>query len=56
MIVLTTDETRRLIAAIDRTDIWGPRNHALVVFLFNTGLRVSELCFLNVEHVSQDGH
>jgi integrase/recombinase XerC len=52
MIVLTPDETRRLIAAIDRTDIWGPRNHALVVFLFNTGLRVSELVFIDADMVA----
>ena len=56
MLVLTVDETRRLISAVDRTDIWGARNYALLVFLFNTGLRVSELVFLNAEHVSTDGH
>jgi len=55
MLVLTPDETRCLIAAIDRTAIWGPRNHALLVFLFHTGLRVGELVALNAENVSEDG-
>jgi len=55
MLVLTPDEARRLIAAVDRTAIWGPRNQALVVFLFHTGLRVGELVSLNVESVSADG-
>jgi site-specific recombinase XerD len=55
MIVLTQDETRRLIAAVDRTEIWGARNYWLLVFLFNTGLRVSELVFLNIEHVAEAG-
>jgi len=52
MLVLTPDEARRLIAAVDRTAIWGPRNHTLVVFLFHTGLRVGELVSLNVENVA----
>ena len=52
MLVLTPDETRRLVAAIDLTTIWGPRNHSLVCFLLNTGLRVGELVSLNVEHVA----
>jgi site-specific recombinase XerD len=52
MLVLTSDETRRLVAAIDRTEIWGLRNYALVVLLFNTGLRVGELCFLDADMVA----
>ena len=55
MLVLTADETRRLVAAIDLTAIWGPRNHALLVFVFNTGLRVGELVSLNVEQVFHAG-
>ena len=55
MLVLTPDETRQLLSAVDRSDIWGPRNYALVSFLFHTGLRVGELVALNVEHVSADG-
>jgi len=54
MLVLTPDEARRLIAAVDRTAIWGPRNHALVVFLFHTGLRVGELVALNCSDVAAD--
>lgn len=43
---LTTDEADALISAPDRSRWTGRRDHALLVFAIQTGLRISELCSL----------
>lgn len=48
---LTSDEVDALVAAPDRHRWVGRRDHALIVVAVLTGLRVSELIGLNVEHV-----
>ncbi|MFZ1812428.1 MAG: site-specific tyrosine recombinase/integron integrase [Candidatus Saccharimonadales bacterium] len=49
---LSTEEVERLIAAIDRNDVKGIRDRAIVELLFSSGLRVSELCNLNRDHIN----
>lgn len=55
MRVLNSDDTARLLAAVDLRDPFGPRDHAMLVLALHTGLRVSELAGLNVGHVSRSG-
>jgi len=55
MKVLHPTEMRQLVAAVDMTDPFGPRDRALLVFAFHTGLRVSELVGLNVCNVAVNG-
>lgn len=55
MNVLHPSEMRQLVAAVDIRDPFGPRDRALLIFDFHTGLRVSELCALDVRHVAADG-
>lgn len=47
--LVTTLERERLMAAPGGTDIKSMRDKALLSLLFSTGLRVSELCALNVD-------
>ncbi len=49
---LTHEEQRALIAAPDRTTWLGHRDHAIIVLLLQTGLRVSELRDLRCEDIS----
>lgn len=44
-------EQEALLAAPDRATWLGRRNHAIIALLFQTGLRVSELCGLRCEDV-----
>lgn len=46
------DEVERLRAQIDTADEAGLRDRAIVELLFSSGLRVSELCNLNRDHVN----
>jgi integrase/recombinase XerD len=45
---LDKDEVKALLAAPDRSKAQGFRDHALLLFLYNTGARVSEACRLTV--------
>jgi site-specific recombinase XerD len=53
--LMTADELERLIAAPEGEDLKNLRDKAILELLFSTGLRVSELCSLNVDlDLSQD--
>lgn len=49
---LDTEETERLINAVDVSTTTGLRDRAIIELLFSSGLRVSELTNLNRDHVS----
>jgi site-specific recombinase XerD len=49
---LTFDEVSRLFAAVDRKSNNGLRDRAILELLFSGGLRVSELCGLNRDHIN----
>ena len=52
--VLTIDEVRAMIDAVDLTSPLGRRNRAIIEVLYGSGLRVSELCLLERRRVSFD--
>jgi len=47
--------TYRLLGAINLSSPFGLRDHRMIMFALHTGLRVSELSFLDVHHVFRDG-
>ncbi|OGD67362.1 hypothetical protein A2442_01175 [Candidatus Campbellbacteria bacterium RIFOXYC2_FULL_35_25] len=47
--LISSDELIRLMDAPDTKDIKGLRDKAILELLFSTGLRVSELCSLNID-------
>lgn len=47
--LITSEELNRLIRAPEGDDLRGLRDRAILELLFSTGLRVSELCALNVD-------
>lgn len=49
---LDAEEVERLIQAIDTNTPSGLRDRAIVELLFSSGLRVSELCNLNRDHIN----
>ena len=49
---LSFDEVSRLLAAIDSNTKTGLRDKAILELLFSGGLRVSELCNLNRDHIN----
>lgn len=49
---LTTEETERLIEAVDANTTTGLRDRAILELLFSSGLRVSELTNLNRDHIN----
>ena len=53
--VLTRDQSRALLAAVDLDRETGPRDHALVTVLLNCVLRRSEASAMNVEHLIRSG-
>ena len=52
--VLTLDEVNQLLAAPDRSSKIGARDHAILETLYATGIRVSEICGLNIADVGKD--
>lgn len=52
--VLSQEEMERLLSLPDCSTINGARDLAILEMLYATGLRVSELCQLNIANVSQD--
>lgn len=52
---LSDREMEALLAAPDRSEWSGRRDHALLLTMYNTGARVSELVALRREHVRLDG-
>lgn len=55
MRVINESEAGRLLAAISTDDIFGPRDRAMLMLVLHTGLRVAELCGLDIHHVALDG-
>lgn len=49
---LSGDEVIRLIQAVETQDTKGVRDRAIIELLFSSGLRVSELCNLNRDHIN----
>lgn len=49
--VLSIDEINALSAAPDLSDVLGRRNHAIIETMYGCGLRVSELCGLQISHI-----
>lgn len=49
---LTSEETERIIAAVEIKNPIGLRDKAILELLFSSGLRVSELCNLNRDHLN----
>jgi site-specific recombinase XerD len=49
---LSSEETERLINAVDTTTTIGLRDRAILELLFSSGLRVSELTNLNRDHIN----
>lgn len=52
---LTLSQVRELLQSIDRKDIRGLRDYALINLLIRTGLRTIEACRANVEDIRQQG-
>jgi integrase/recombinase XerD len=52
--VLTVDEVTALLAAPDTTSFLGARDKALFEMIYASGLRVSEICAMNITDVSDD--
>lgn len=50
--VLTVGEIDAMIATIDTKDPLGRRNRAIIETLYGSGLRVSELCTLQTNHIN----
>jgi integrase/recombinase XerC len=50
-IFLTVDEAKRLVESPDITQPYGQRDRALLELLYASGMRVSELVSMNLEHV-----
>jgi integrase/recombinase XerD len=51
--VLTIEETERLLNAPSLDDVEGIRDRAILQVLYASGLRVSELCSLNIQDVDE---
>lgn len=49
---LEPEEIKQIIAQPDRSSLSGCRDHALLLFLYNTGARVSEALGVRAEHLS----
>lgn len=52
---LTQAQIKQLLGAINLNSPFGKRDYLMILFLYHTGLRVSELSALNVEHVYHNG-
>ncbi len=50
--IISEDELMRLLNAPDISELKGIRDKAILELLFSTGLRVSELCSLNVDSIN----
>jgi integrase/recombinase XerC len=55
MIALKPEELRSMLSKVDVKAAMGPRDYFMLVLLYNTGLRVSELAGLNVHDCAFEG-
>ncbi|MCB1213114.1 MAG: tyrosine recombinase [Chlamydiia bacterium] len=53
-VVLTEDEALRLVTAPSQKTLIGSRDRAILELLYGSGLRVSELCALEISHLEED--
>jgi len=51
---LTTEELQGMVASIGTEEIVDLRDRAIILTIFSTGLRVSELTALDIKHVNLD--
>jgi len=49
--IISTEQTGRLLASIDVTNLSGVRDRALIEILYTTGMRVSEISSLNIDDI-----
>ena len=52
---LTPAQVKQLLGVVNLNSPFGKRDYLMILFLYHTGLRVSELSGLNVEHVYHQG-
>ena len=55
MFAPTKAEVRQLLTGINLNSTWGRRDYLLILFLYNTGLRIGEVTRLEVRHVAHLG-
>ena len=51
-ITLEINEITKLINVAKSGKIYGPRDYCIIELMYSAGLRVSELCFLKIEHLN----
>lgn len=51
---LDESERDRLFKAIDTTNIYGLRDRAMIELLYSSGLRLSEICTLNIDDIKRE--
>ncbi len=51
---LTHEQVDAIIAAVEPHDLWGLRDHALFLLLYNTGARVSEIVNLKIDDMHME--
>ena len=56
VIILTTDEFRALLNAIDMTSALGTKRHCMLMFAYDTGVRVSELVGIELSDIDLSQH
>jgi site-specific recombinase XerD len=55
MFALDPNQIKTLLNGINLRSAWGRRDYLLILFKYNTGLRIGELCKLVVTNVSHEG-
>ncbi|MFD3157119.1 tyrosine recombinase XerC [Haloimpatiens sp. FM7330] len=53
-VYLTLEESKQLLSAIDSSSSNGIRDHCIITLFLNCGLRISELCSINISKIKTD--